>query len=805
MKRIIVFAALVLITSTMHLWAITDGQVYETINGLSIVNQWVLDRVHSGTSYTNNAICNVRARTATMDQGIVYVARSEERMIIVGNDTVYQSVLHRFSASNGMELEDLPLTLDGVPYGRFLGVASVGKDSFHHIWVAPMTRKEEQLIPVYLVNTETGELTLVVEMDKGDALQRTDYLDVIGDLTLEKAECNIMTVSGSTSGPGFPTLYRVHADQHGKWRGGFDGKPYLDVTDFYPDTKTGFSLAPMIKMIEGQNDDVRYRGERFYIDCFDAVPVIYDLSGTIVDTFEDVDIELWPKTTPNGCMEFHLDGRVFLVYVIADMIGIGNGCQANICELVDGTLGEMTKYWKIPADSMGKTNDSGLRIHCFDVEYGTDEEGNEEVTLLSFKCFNGMAVYKIGTNVLGNGDYFDVGGISYLKTGNSTATVVGRMNGENYSGNIVIPSTVSYSGREYEVTAIDDRAFQGSYGLTDVTIPESVRYIGTDAFRNCGTLNSVVILGGLASIGDNAFKNTSVSTLYLGSSVTNIMNLGVNPSVIYSYSATPPQCDENSFTGYGATLHVPTTAIVAYYTASYWRNFANVRADAIEPQSVTISDDDIELETGATMSLDADVSPANARPNTVDWRSSNTEVATVVDGTVTAISPGECDIIASCLGKQAICHVVVTSRKVHITLDRHEVSVLPNHLVNMSVTCTPASTDLVVTSSDNAVAMPRIVNGEIQVLGQKEGTATITVSTADGWCIPDVCEVTVYTELGDVNCDGFINIADVVDLIDYLLVGDPSLIKLDNADIDGDGNVQIADVTDLIDYLLNGQ
>jgi hypothetical protein len=99
-------------------------------------------------------------------------------------------------------------------------------------------------------------------------------------------------------------------------------------------------------------------------------------------------------------MEFKLDGRDFLVYVNADMNGNGHGCQANICELGEGqSLGGMTKYWTIPADSLGKVNDSGLRVHCFAVEYGVDSEGFEEVTLLTFKAYNGMAVYKIGRNV----------------------------------------------------------------------------------------------------------------------------------------------------------------------------------------------------------------------------------------------------------------------------------------------------------------------------------------------------------------------------------------------------------------------
>ena len=389
-----------LLTAALSAWAVTDGQTYPEVNGIKIVNQWIFDRVHTPAAYTNSPICNQRARTATMDQGIIYVARSEERAVIIGTDTISQSVIHRFSAADGTELEDLPLTLDGAPYGRFLGVASIGKDSFHHIWVAPMTSTAQQYIPVYLVDTETGELTLVVEMDKGDAPQRTDYLDVIGDLTLEQAECNIMTVAGSTADPGFPTLYRMHADQGGDWEGGFDGDPYMDIINFYPETKTGFSLAPVIKMIEGPDEESRYSGEMFYIDCFDTAPVIYDFSGSVIDSFEDVDPELWPKATPNGCVEFKLDDRDFFVYVIADMNGNGYGCQANICELGEGqSLAGMTKYWKIPADSLGKVNDSGLRVHSFAVEYGVDDEGFEEVTLFTFKAYNGMAVYKIGRNV----------------------------------------------------------------------------------------------------------------------------------------------------------------------------------------------------------------------------------------------------------------------------------------------------------------------------------------------------------------------------------------------------------------------
>lgn len=59
-------------------------------------------------------------------------------------------------------------------------------------------------------------------------------------------------------------------------------------------------------------------------------------------------------------------------------------------------------------------------------------------------------------------------------------------------------------------------------------------------------------------------------------------------------------------------------------------------------------------------------------------------------------------------------------------------------------------------------------------------------------------------EVGDVNGNNEVTIADVTALIDYLLTGDASSINLENADCNGIDGITIADVTALIDYLLTG-
>jgi hypothetical protein len=109
------------------------------------------------------------------------------------------------------------------------------------------------------------------------------------------------------------------------------------------------------------------------------------------------------------------------------------------------------------------------------------------------------------------------------------------------------------------VTSIEQQAFWNCSGLTSVTIGNSVTSIGVGAFWCCSGLESVTIGSGVTSIGSGAFTECSGLT-----SVT-----ALNP--------TPVDIFDNVFTNReNATLYVPKGSKEAYQAADYWKEFKEI-------------------------------------------------------------------------------------------------------------------------------------------------------------------------------------------------------------------------------------
>ena len=118
---------------------------------------------------------------------------------------------------------------------------------------------------------------------------------------------------------------------------------------------------------------------------------------------------------------------------------------------------------------------------------------------------------------------------------------------DEYSGSVVIPASVTYSGKTYSVTSIGNSAFRECTGLTSVTIPNSVTSIGNTAFYYCSSLTSVTIGNGVTSIGESVFYNcTGLTSVTIPNSVTSI-----GESVFYNCTGLTSVTIPNSVTSIG--------------------------------------------------------------------------------------------------------------------------------------------------------------------------------------------------------------------------------------------------------------
>ena len=127
-----------------------------------------------------------------------------------------------------------------------------------------------------------------------------------------------------------------------------------------------------------------------------------------------------------------------------------------------------------------------------------------------------------------NAHDFEVDGIYYNIINENEASVTYRGSypsdySNEYSGEVIIPSTVTYNGITYPVTDIATFAFGGCSGLNSVNIPNSVTEIGNYAFSGCSGLTSIDIPNSVTSIDDYAFLGCSgLTSINIPNSVTSI-------------------------------------------------------------------------------------------------------------------------------------------------------------------------------------------------------------------------------------------------------------------------------------------
>ena len=114
-------------------------------------------------------------------------------------------------------------------------------------------------------------------------------------------------------------------------------------------------------------------------------------------------------------------------------------------------------------------------------------------------------------------------GINYsLDDTNHTASVI-KLDSGTYTGDVIIPDSVTYNSVHYKVTSIGESAFYMCGNLISIDLPYSVKSINNGAFSYCIKLTSVTLSNGLVYIKSGAFSDcTGLTTITIPNSVINI-------------------------------------------------------------------------------------------------------------------------------------------------------------------------------------------------------------------------------------------------------------------------------------------
>lgn len=153
-----------------------------------------------------------------------------------------------------------------------------------------------------------------------------------------------------------------------------------------------------------------------------------------------------------------------------------------------------------------------------------------------------------------NGSTSD-GVLTYTATSDSEMSVTGYVAGA-INGALSIPAEVAVGLHKYTVTAVKDYVFneKTDITITALTMPNTMRSIGTYAFRSCTEMTSLHLNEGLRTIGNRAFCNDSALVSLIVPSTVDSMGsyaFGVckGLTTIYLLNPTPAKREITDNTG----------------------------------------------------------------------------------------------------------------------------------------------------------------------------------------------------------------------------------------------------------------
>ena len=164
---------------------------------------------------------------------------------------------------------------------------------------------------------------------------------------------------------------------------------------------------------------------------------------------------------------------------------------------------------------------------------------------------------------------------------------------------VILPNSITYIGDNAfdgctslaelsmpsQLKTIDDEAFANCVCLKNIEIPASVTGIGAQAFENCKALTTINIGDNVGSIYSKTFKGcSSLQEIRIGGKITSIGSNAFDDcskiTTFYSLNPTPPTVNSTSLSGINrsaCTLYVPKGSGDIYWLHPEWELFFEIK------------------------------------------------------------------------------------------------------------------------------------------------------------------------------------------------------------------------------------
>lgn len=426
-----------------------------------------------------------------------------------------------------------------------------------------------------------------------------------------------------------------------------------------------------------------------------------------------------------------------------------------------------------------------------------------------------LALFGTGTTATAYG--IKVNGIYYNINGdNATVTYQNRNSyydnyGNQYykyyndnKGYVIIPETITLDGKTYTVTAIGDYAFchTDSEGISGISFPNTITSIGMYAFQNCDKLLEITIPESVTSIGEGAFYDCDyISNITIPNSVTTINNqafcycdrlksavigkyvssIGANAfasslKYITCLATTPPSSTGDAPTS--AKLYVPLESVELYRTTSGWHLFTDVRGFGENYFSMP----DVTTFHGDTIVI----------PVTMENADEITAFQTDI------YLPEGFELMKD--GGDYLMSLSIRKGRDHV--------IMANEMPDGSVRVLSYSPTLKTYSGNDGELFYLTVkvpdNGDGNYRLELNNTIVTTIEEEEVHALNAFNNIKVFAyTLGDVDGNGEITVADIVQAARYILNYNPESFIFDAADINGDGKISITDVVKIAHLVLD--